>query len=100
MRAKQGFIPIAAIVAILALLGAGTYFAVVKNHPKEPKEPKESNETQTNLKIESKDEVKDSTENKIPKTTGLFGQQCSGSGTWKLKTFPLEPKNIELITPM
>ncbi|MDP3733293.1 MAG: hypothetical protein Q8Q91_02010, partial [Candidatus Daviesbacteria bacterium] len=30
---------------------------------------------------------------------GLFGR-CEGKGTTKLNTFPLDPKDIELITPM
>ncbi len=38
---------------------------------------------------------------KIPqKSIGLFGQECEGKGTTPLKTFPLDPKNIELIVPM
>ena len=33
------------------------------------------------------------------KLEGLFGR-CEGSGTTKLATFPLDPKDIELIIPM
>ena len=33
------------------------------------------------------------------KGSGLFGR-CEGRGTAKLETFPLDPKNIEMITPM
>lgn len=32
--------------------------------------------------------------------TGLFGQQCQGSGTSKLSVFPLDVKYIELVVPM
>ena len=31
---------------------------------------------------------------------GLFGQLCEGSGSFKLRTFPLDVQHIELITPM
>ncbi len=35
-----------------------------------------------------------------PVRSGLFGQSCEGSGVSKLKTFPIDIKNIELIVPM
>src|SRR3989344_1614402 len=31
---------------------------------------------------------------------GLFGGRCEGSGSFKFKTFPLEPENVEAIVPM
>lgn len=33
-------------------------------------------------------------------STGLLGQQCEGTGSWKLDTFPLDLENIELLVPM
>ena len=38
MREKQGFISIAVVVAILALWGAGTYFAILKKEAKNTSE--------------------------------------------------------------
>ena len=35
-----------------------------------------------------------------PVRAGLFGQQCAGSGDFKLKTFPIDPASIEFIQPM
>lgn len=40
-----------------------------------------------------------SADNHIQSGNGLFGR-CEGKGTSKLNTFPLDPKNIELIIPM
>ena len=33
-------------------------------------------------------------------STGLFGQPCEGAGSSKIKTFPMDAANIELIVPM
>lgn len=33
-------------------------------------------------------------------SVGLFGQPCQGKGAVKLNTFPLDPKDIELVVPM
>lgn len=33
-------------------------------------------------------------------STGLLGQRCEGTGSWKLDTFPIDPENIELLVPM
>lgn len=35
-----------------------------------------------------------------PNKTGLFGEKCEGAGDFELKTFPLDPANIEFIQPM
>ncbi|MDP3727379.1 MAG: hypothetical protein Q8R35_01925 [bacterium] len=35
----------------------------------------------------------------LPKQ-GLFGQSCTGEGSQRLATFPLDPGNIELVVPM
>lgn len=44
-------------------------------------------------------EMTPSSSNNVQSSNGLFGR-CEGKGTSKLNTFPLDPKNIELIIPM
>ena len=107
MCSRGGLAPIVVILAVLAFLGAGTYFTVTKKEFKKPivQNPAES---KTQKVLPETPEMKTS-EEKIqprsynqpkPQSVGLFGQQCDGSGTFKIKTFPIDPKNIELIMPM
>jgi len=59
--------------------------------------PKTPQQTNSNLTTSSPE----TSGNQIAKTgIGLFGQQCQGEGFQKLKTFPIDAQNIELITPM
>src|SRR3990167_5774994 len=59
--------------------------------------PKTPQQTNSNLTTS----FPETSGNQTAKTgIGLFGQQCQGEGFQKLKTFPIDPQNIELITPM
>src|SRR3989338_3170948 len=99
MYTQKGFVHIVVIIAALVALGAGGYFISYYKQ----------NKMSSDLKLETEINHRDqdistnpfSSQKQYEQTTvGLFGQQCQGTGTIELKTFPLEPKNIELITPM
>jgi len=77
MSKQKGFAPIAAIIILAVVLVGGVMFL---NRP--------------DIKNQTGHE-----ESSRQGGQGLYGQ-CEGSGTTKLKTFPIEPKDIELITPM
>lgn len=74
----KGFAPVIAII-ILAVILVGGGILLVSNQP--------------NLKNQT------GYEQSSRQKGGLFGR-CEGKGTTKLNTFPLDPKDIELITPM
>lgn len=71
---------ILAVIAMLLLLGV-----VIALKPSSPS----TQQTQT-----------DHPQQNQPGGVGLFGQQCEGTGERTLNTFPLDPKDIELIVPM
>ena len=77
MSKQKGFAPIAAIIILAVVLVGGVMFL---NRP--------------DIKNQTGHE-----ESSRQGGQGLYGQ-CERSGTTKLKTFPIEPKDIELITPM
>ncbi|MBI3290415.1 hypothetical protein HYZ78_03405 [Candidatus Microgenomates bacterium] len=76
---SKGFAPIAAIIILAVVLVAGIMFV---NRP--------------DLKNQTGHEE---FSRQSGNGNGLFGK-CEGSGITKLATFPLEPKDIELIVPM
>ncbi|KKR45607.1 MAG: hypothetical protein A3G47_03460 [Candidatus Zambryskibacteria bacterium RIFCSPLOWO2_12_FULL_39_45] len=76
---QNGFINILALLVLATFIGAFIYFVVL------PETNKQRGADQSALSFQK---------------AGLFGQLCQGKGTFKLKTFPLDVKNIELITPM
>src|SRR3989344_3431853 len=77
---KNGFAPLVAIVLVaLVLVGR---IVLVNSRP--------------DLKKQSGHEQSDK---QVGGGQGLYGK-CEGSGTTKLNTFPLDPKDIKLITPM
>src|SRR3989344_2895327 len=77
---KNGFAPLVAIVLVALVLVGG--IVLVNSRP--------------DLKKQSGHEQSDK---QVGGGQGLYGK-CEGSGTTKLNTFPLDPKDIELITPM
>ena len=77
----RGFAPVAVIIAVSVVVLVGGIFALNVRRTYQPRE--QSN----GLSREA------------GQSNGLFGR-CEGKGTSKLNTFPLDPKNIELITPM
>ena len=79
---SKGFSPIV-LVIILAVVLVGGFFAygATKNFKQNPGIPFGF------------------TQNDQGGEKGLFGK-CEGKGTAKLSTFPIDPKDIELITPM
>ncbi len=79
---KNGFAPIAAVIILAVILVGG--ILLVSNRPR----PDLKN--QTGHEESSK---------QTGSGNGLYGR-CEGSGITKLNTFPLDPQNIELITPM
>src|SRR3989344_2296405 len=76
---QNGFINILALLVLATFIGAFIYFVVL------PETNKQRGADQSALSFQK---------------AGLFGELCQGKGTFKLKTFPLDVKNIELITPM
>src|SRR3989338_6307684 len=65
--------------------------------PEGPSDIKISENTEESSRHAATKERKEPTQNS---EMGLFGQQCSGHGDFKLSTFPIDTKNIELIVPM
>lgn len=72
---KNGFAPIVGIILVSLVLIAGVLFL---NAPKSSRQQ---------------------TDDRGGGEKGLYGR-CEGSGTTKLETFPVNPQDIELITPM
>ena len=79
--ASKGFAPVIAIIILAVVLIGGGIF-LFSNRP--------DLKNQTGHEESSK---------QAGSGNGLYGR-CEGSGTTKLATFPLDPKDIELITPM
>ncbi len=75
---NKGFAPVIAIIILAVILIGGIMFV---NRP--------------DLKNQTGHEQQSSSQG----GQGLYGQ-CDGKGMTKLNTFPLDPKDIELITPM
>src|SRR3989344_7303198 len=82
---KNGFVPVIGIIIVAVLIVGGILFF---------NKPDFKNQTGYEQNNKSGHEQSGSQEEK-----GLFGR-CEGKGATKLNTFPFDPKDIELITPM
>lgn len=115
MNHKKGFVHIVVLVAALIVLCVGNYFVGSYKTTKTSSSLDSEIEQNTNRDQKTtilndtpapqKENTKSVTNSypPLPKqnvVVGLFGQQCEGSGSFKLKTFPLDTNNIEFIQPM
>ena len=79
MSNQKGFVPILAIFLVVVVLIGGIFLF--------------------NTRGRNQQSTKDYTD-LMQRGSGLFSSQCEGKGAGKLSTFPLDPKDIELIVPM
>ncbi|TSC83251.1 MAG: Uncharacterized protein G01um101419_81 [Parcubacteria group bacterium Gr01-1014_19] len=109
MGNAKGFLNIILVIAAAVIIGGGGFFFLKNRRPE--KVSVNNQEYADQEHVQEKYASKEILPSKVtpptsvkksepPKGIGLFGQPCEGKGVAKLNTFPINPENIELITPM
>ncbi len=91
----RGFAPIFAIIAVAVVVLVGGIFA----YNAQRIFPQKSGNYDDQFNLKQKGKGSNGLSREEGKSNGLFGT-CEGGGTTKLNTFPIDPKDIELIVPM